>query len=598
MKRKRYHSSPERIASGLDRGASDPPHAAEPANAWKRPIHAPLVMAVLLVFSACGHSPRTENDAHDGVVAAIADLAVSEDHFRTAFKEAYHRTGQVLGPDPATRKAVLDAEFDTYVMAVHARDLGLADSDEAQRRLAAIQRRVITEEVRDRIVVSGVKVEESDLRDYFVRFNTRIRASHLYARDEQGILKFQERLARGEAFEDLAREAFTNERLASSGGDLGWFTTDELDAAFEEAAFGLRNGEVSGPVQTAQGYSIIRVTDRRTVPVLTEADFNRQRDRLADYVLKKKHELAARAHMQEFLDAVEFDPSGFEPAWQAITNRLSELHRLDSELLSAIRTDVGTLLSHPMGGFSGDDFVRELLASLPGQVNAIRDLESFRDVVLGLAYRQHLMQLAADAGLAEQPNVLDSIQETWLHHLESLAMEQLRMQVRADVTPADLYEEYSRDPSLYHEPVQLDLQRVVLADRETAETVRELALGGEDFTRLVRTYSRNAEDVLLDGRLGIQSVRAYGMNGPALALLPVGGISEVVAYHQAEYHVYKSLGRIEDRALTFQEAKEQVEEILVRKRVRDLRTETLDAVKKRHNAYIDLDRLQTLELRI
>lgn len=532
------------------------------------------------------------------MVARIADLEVTEAHVRNAFMEAYHRTGQVLGPDPDTRRAVLDAEFDTYVMAVHARDLGLADTDQARRRREAIRRRVLTEEVRDRILVADVQVTEQDLREYFMRFNTRLRASHLYAPDEAGIRDLQRRLNEGESFEALARDAFANERLAAGGGDLGWFTTDEMDVAFEQAAFNLRPEEVSGPVRTAQGYSLIKVTDRSTVPLLTEDDFQRQRDRLSSYVRKKKEELAEREHLEAFLTAAVLDAEAVSQAWSVVSGRLSDLHRLDPEVVGALGGEGSALLTHGDWAFTREALVEELLASLPGHVNSIGDREGFERFVKGAAYRSHLMDLAARAGLPERPEIIESIHETWMHHLESLAMEQLRRQAEEAITPADLYAEFMKDPSLYHEPVQLDLQRVVLADRETAERVREMALAGHEFTQLVRTWSRNAEDVLLDGRMGMASVRAYGFNGPALAALPVGGISEVIAYHASEFHVYKSLGLIDDRALSFQEAKDQVNDIVIGKRVRDLRRETLDRVKRRHGAFIDQERLMSLEIQI
>ena len=105
-----------------------------------------------------------------------------------------------------------------------------------------------------------------------------IRAQHLLvsydgARSSPSGVKRTREEARERAGEALARvrqgldfdrvvAAYTDEPGgAARRGDLGKFTRDKMAAAFSEAAFALRVGEISGVIETPFGFHVIRRTE-------------------------------------------------------------------------------------------------------------------------------------------------------------------------------------------------------------------------------------------------------------------------------------------------------------------------------------------------
>ncbi len=67
----------------------------------------------------------------------------------------------------------------------------------------------------------------------------------------------------GADFAALATEHSDDRGSAANGGDLGWFRRGAMVRAFEDAAFSLFDGEVSGVVETEFGYHIIKIERSR-----------------------------------------------------------------------------------------------------------------------------------------------------------------------------------------------------------------------------------------------------------------------------------------------------------------------------------------------
>lgn len=81
----------------------------------------------------------------------------------------------------------------------------------------------------------------------------------------------QERLAGGEAFEDVATDASADKASAERGGDLGWIPLSYLVDGYAAAAEIAPLNAVIGPVETEQGLHLLEVLEREVRP-LTDQD--------------------------------------------------------------------------------------------------------------------------------------------------------------------------------------------------------------------------------------------------------------------------------------------------------------------------------------
>jgi hypothetical protein len=79
------------------------------------------------------------------------------------------------------------------------------------------------------------------------------------------------RAANGEDFARLASEHSQEPGSTESGGDLGYFGRGRMVPAFEDAVFRLQPGQVAPVTETPFGYHVIKMEDRRTVPLAEPA---------------------------------------------------------------------------------------------------------------------------------------------------------------------------------------------------------------------------------------------------------------------------------------------------------------------------------------
>lgn len=100
-------------------------------------------------------------------------------------------------------------------------------------------------------------------------------ARHILVATEAEAQDVLARLDAGEDWSAIAADVSTDTSNSALSGDLGWFNRERMVDPFAEAAFSLRVGQTSDPVQTDFGWHIIRVLGHQEQPV-SEEDFNQR----------------------------------------------------------------------------------------------------------------------------------------------------------------------------------------------------------------------------------------------------------------------------------------------------------------------------------
>jgi peptidyl-prolyl cis-trans isomerase C len=123
----------------------------------------------------------------------------------------------------------------------------------------------------------------------------------------EGILK---QVKEGGDFAALAKE-HSDCPSAAQGGDLGAFGRGQMVKEFEETAFSMKPGEVSGIVETQFGYHIIKVTEKKEAG---KVSFDEVKDQIEAYLKQQKSGEFWQAYSKKMRDEAKIEYSAEEKA--------------------------------------------------------------------------------------------------------------------------------------------------------------------------------------------------------------------------------------------------------------------------------------------
>ena len=133
--------------------------------------------------------------------------------------------------------------------------------EEAKRKILIA--RLLKDEIDDEVTVTDVEIQDyyNASRDKFMMPEV-LRASHILVKTKKEADDILVELSNGRSFEDLARSRSVDP-TAKVGGDIGYFTRQQLVPEIEEAAFKMNEGEISGVIKTKFGYHVVKLTEKQ-----------------------------------------------------------------------------------------------------------------------------------------------------------------------------------------------------------------------------------------------------------------------------------------------------------------------------------------------
>ncbi len=214
----------------------------------------------------------------DPLVAKVNGVEVHQSDLAVAEEEA----GQIPPMSPEAKQDYL-VQFvaDMILVSKAAEDKKFGEGAEFKRKLEfsrkkllmegllqSVGKQALTDEAMHKVYDDAVKQigEEKEVHARHILFRVAAGDEKASKEAEEKLKAVIARLKKGEDFAKVAAEVTEDPSGKANGGDLGYFSKDQMVPEFSEAAFKLEHGQISEPVKTQFGWHVIKVEDKRVKP--------------------------------------------------------------------------------------------------------------------------------------------------------------------------------------------------------------------------------------------------------------------------------------------------------------------------------------------
>ena len=345
-----------------------------------------LIIITFLIISAC-----SSHEDSNPILAKIDGEPIYLNDFMHKYNAFLQTTG--IEDNLLFRAKFLDGDIDREILLEKAASMDVLALPQIQKEVRIIKNQIMLNHFNEKEIFDKIAIQDSDLRAAFQQSKTQIHARHLFSKSIEGANQLKQKLENGESFESLAELVFQDSVLNSNGGDIGYFTFNEMDPNFEVAAFSLKDGEISAPVKTKNGYSIIQVIDRWIEPLISEQDYQLHKEGFVQILKSRKRRNAVTEYTQSIKDNLGLKLTANQ--LKSILHNFSSIANGNLEKVNDCpELDVITQIS-------------EISEKQRARVNSIEDLS---DLLLGIKVRNEILNRVNECDWFSQIEIQNEIQ--------------------------------------------------------------------------------------------------------------------------------------------------------------------------------------------
>ncbi len=508
-----------------------------------------------------------EPPSNPAALARVGDVVITRDRVERAAVRLFPKNA----PGDLQRQA-LEQLINVEVLLLAARQDGLDNDFQVRSKVAQREQELILDEMYRRGVVAAAEdISRNEARQYFEqhRIGQQRRISRILASGPAAIDRVLARLRTADSFAAVAGELSDDGNTAQQGGDLGWKSRlDFKNYILRRQIFGAQLGEIIGPVQEPDGFSVFVVTDERERPFADMAPaviktMQEQKHAIATFEFLEG--LANRADLVERRETFELLLARLSQAGQAMPTFKKE----ETELV---------LLELDGAPWTLENFMAAMTSERnPAEIRELDDLRRFARRLYAL--KVLLPRYAREIGIREAERVAKGIETTRRQALVE-RIRQVRVLETLNPSKEDIRAYYEANRELYVREERISILEILVDTRTQADSLLAAIERGGELGELARRYSRRSTRIRrAEGRIQLLRPDKYGNIGWEAKDAAVGQIVGPVKTAQG-FAVFKVLKKVPRRQQSLDEVWGRVRSHLLQDQAR----ERFDALLVKLNA--------------
>ena len=398
------------------------------------------------------------------------------------------------------RRDALDKLIRDQVVILGAYKEGLDKEVENDTAIQRQKDQILLSELYKKEIFNKSKVSESEMKRHYEKLKEEIHAWHILVETKAQADSIYQQLKEGADFGELAKERSIDPSAPNNAGDLGFFGLGKMVPEFQEAAFKLKDGEISRPVKTNYGWHIIKVVERREVK---QQPFEVAKEMIRAQLERDKKEKRVREYFDELKTKVNFKLN--EEALDLLTSKKTEappdtlgLRRMGDQLEIDEFTDEEkntTLFTYKGGQVTVGDFVEQFNNMPP----MYRPKLNQREKVEQVAFQGIVQDILQETARTQKLEETKDFKESWQGFIEQEMAKRMRSEVilkGVGITDEEIQSYYDRHPDRYEKPAEVHVKEILVTTEEEASDILKQLKKGANFEKLaeevtIRTYVKN-----------------------------------------------------------------------------------------------------------
>ena len=393
-----------------------------------------------------------------------------------------------------------------------------------------------------------------------------------------------QKIKAGEDFIKLVKEYSMDEGSKSQNGDLGFFSRNQMVRPFDDAVFNLQKaGDISGIVQTAFGYHIIKLTgisefpafeaDRESLlKVLQARQYNEYYYELLDSLAEKNNYKVNKPVVEYILGIIDTAKGGFDIANLPDSVKEQTLYTLNNK-----QTSVKNYV----------DYLQQL------------GPEENKEITT-LPFRKSMLRAAGDEIIkAEEPNLEKNdpkFREILSEYKKGVIIFKLQQQEvwnNINVDSLSVLNYFNQNAKKYMWPDRVKFTELFTLTDSLIYHYQKLIAEGENFDTLCTHYTERKGYKERGGQWALRDVNHNDLYQKAWSMKNIGGYSDIYK-NFGGYSIVRLDQKDPAHIKTFEEARTEVTSDFQEYQTKKAEQAYLDKLKKKYNPKIYYDKIAKL----